>query len=210
LAAIMEIRIDSVGLSNIYAAGQAVTLTRQVNQAVDTQAAIAPLAIAWQVFDPLQTNTVAWADQYYCFMTTTPLVMNAVIKMNAQSGAPMQIGFVYQFAQGQFVKQQQRQGADAFIISNAMQGTYAFGMAQSATVNSVSTLAPFCAAPVLYNEAAYFIPSDVIRIFLSSANSAGTLLPPPSNSCTVVAEAGGGNDSTVGFNDQTNSFYVAA
>lgn len=204
----MEIQIDSAGLTKIANAGQVVTLTHHVDQTVE---AIAPsrLTVAWQAFAPLQTNTVNWSDQYYCFMTTTPLIMNNVIMINAEYPSPVQTGFVYQFAQGQFTMVQQSQGTNCYVISNAaQQGSYAFGLAQSATVNSVLTLAPCCVAPVLYNEEAYFCPSGEIGVFLSSASAAGALLPPPSNALNVLVNSGSGNGPIIGFNDQTNSFYL--
>jgi hypothetical protein len=152
----MEIQIDNAGLSAIAAAGQMVTLTRQVNQAVAVFAAnTLPLTVAWQVFAPTQTNIVSWTDQYYCFATTTPLRMNAVISMISQGQSAMVPGFVYQFARGQFTMQQPGQGGNFYIVGNATaQGAFAFGLAQSATVNNVSVVAPFCAVPVLYNQSA--------------------------------------------------------
>ncbi len=200
----MEIQIDNSGLSAIYGADQVVTLARYVDQAVDAVAA--QPTIAWQAFAPLQLNAVNWADQYYCFATTTPLIVGAVVTMNSQSGLPLQIGLVYQFTQGQFVKQQ-AQTASSYITANmAPSGSYAFGLAQSATVNNVPTLAPFCAVPVLYNQAAYFNPSDAIAIFLSSAKRGGTVLPPPSNALKVVAN-GAASAPTIGFDGQNNTFY---
>lgn len=202
----MEIQIDSAGLSAISAANQWVTLTRQVNQAVDVIAA-ASLSVAWQVFEPMETNTVTWTNQYYCFATTTPLAMNAVITINSQLQSAMVPGVVYQFAQGQFTMQQQ-QGGSFYIVSNGTaQPSFAFGLAQSATVNNVPVMAPFCVAPVLYNQEAYFTPSEVIGIFLSTASTAGTLLPPPANPCLVNAASGSGDEPTIGFDDQTNTFY---
>jgi hypothetical protein len=210
----MEIQIDSAGLSEISDAGQVVTVTRCVNQSVDTVASAAAanagaLTVAWQTFQPMQINDINWTDdQYYCFATTTPLVMNAVIAVISQSGSPMQIGFVYEFAQGQFTMQQTQQGGDWYIVSNATPGSYAFGLAQSATVNNVPVLAPFCVMPILYNQAAYFIPSAMIGVFLSTASAAGALLPPPSaNACFVSAPSGAVTEPTIGFNDQTNTFH---
>lgn len=204
----MEIQIDSAGLSAISAANQSVTLSRQVNQAVDVTAG-GSLTVAWQVFAPLETNTVSWTNQYYCFATATPLSMNAVITMNSQLQSAMVAGFVYQFAQGQFAMLQPPQGGSDYIVSNGtQQPAFAFGLAQAATVNDVAVAAaPFCVVPVLYNQAAYFIPSGTIGIFLSSASVAGTLLPPPSNPCVVSATGAVGSEPTIGFDDQTNTFY---
>lgn len=203
----MDIQIDNQGLTNIYNAGQVVTLMRRVDQAVDSDVIAAAPAVAWQAFAPFQSNTVTWMDDFYCFATTTPLVMNAVIAMNAKSDAPMDIGYVYVFAQGQLVKKQQAGSPRSYVVSNATpSGSFSFGMAQAAVVNDVSTLAPICVVPVLYNESAYFNPTAVIATFLSNAKAAGAILPAPSNACDVVVKPGS-SGPTLGFNDQTNLFF---
>jgi hypothetical protein len=201
----MQIQIGNAGLSAIYAANLAVTLARQFAQVVD---AASQTIVAWQAFAPLQQNAVTWDDHFYCFATTTPLALGQVIAMNARSELPMQIGVVYEFAQGQFGYGQKAQNAAAYVIANNTPGTiYGFGLAQSAVVNNVTTLAPFCAAPVLYNQAIYFTPADVVAVFLSSASTGGTILPPPFNPLDVSA-GGGAAEPIVGFNDQTNTFFV--
>ncbi len=212
----MDIQIDSQGLTKIYNAGQVVTLMRRVDQTVETDAvaanSIAALpAVGWQAFAPMQTNTVTWTDDFFCFATTTPLVVGAVIEINAKSDAPVEVGNVYAFTQGQFVQQQQKsKSAQSYVVSNTTpSGSFAFGLAQAAVVNNVSRLAPFCVVPVLYNEAAYFNPTQVIATFLSSAKASGAVLPAPSNTCDVVV-ASGSNGPTLGFNDQTNLFFKLA
>ena len=209
----MDIQIDSAGLSAIYAANQSVTLARQVNTFVQTwgvpeaqlAASAPPASVAWQAFQPLPSNTIDWTDQYTCFATTTPLNYGAVLMLNAFSPAPMQVGLAEIFSDGRFT--QRPQGGPAYVVANASQtGSYAFGLAQSATINSVAALCPVCAAPVLYNEAAWFTPTDVISIFLSSAITGGTVIPMPSNAFAVSAAAGA-SGPTIGFNDKTNMFF---
>lgn len=214
----MVIQIDSAGLSAIYAANQSVTLARQVRSFVQSwgvaragtaftpsAAASAPPAVAWQAFRPLASNTIDWADQYTCFATTTPLDYGAVLMLNAFSAAPMQVGLAEIFSAGQFT--QRPQGGPAYVVANASQtGSYAFGLAQSATINNVAALCPVSAAPVLYNEAAYLTPTDVISIFLSSAITGGTVIPMPSNAFSVAA-ATGASDPTIGFDNSTNMFF---
>jgi hypothetical protein len=202
------IQIDNAGLSDIYDAGQTVTLARQVNQVVD---AVAPprvsadasqLIVAWLAFEPLETNTIDWSEQYYCFATTTSLTMGEVLEMNSQSAAPMQLGSVYTFDQGQFAVYPSSESD--YVIYNAMAGEYGFGLAQQATVNDAQLFAPICVEAVLTDEAAYFTTTDKILIFLSSASNSGTLIPPPINALTIAV---GANGAVVGFNDQTHSFY---
>lgn len=209
----MVIQIDSAGLSAIYAASQSVTLVRSVQVVVETWAAsearvaAAPAGVAWQAFQPLASNTVEWDDEYCAFATTTPLGPGAVLAINAQS-PPMQLGLAEVFRNGGFTTQPQ--GGSAHVVANASSsGSYAFGLMQSATINDVSALAPISAVPVLYNQAAFVSPADVISIFLSSATTGGTVLPVPSNAFSVAASAGA-TGPTIGFNDRTNMFFQLA
>lgn len=201
----MQIQIGNAGLSAIYAANLTVTLARQIAQGVD---AASQTIVAWQAFAPLQLNAVTWADEFYCFATTTPLAAGEVIAMNARSDLPVETGLVYEFAQGQFTAGQKAQTAASYVIANNTPGSiYFFGLAQTAVVNNAAVLAPFCAAPVLYNQAIYFTPADVIAVFLSSASKGGTIVPPPFNILDVSVSADA-PEPVVGFNDQTNTFFV--
>ena len=214
----MDIQIDSAGLSAIYAANQSVTLARRVQgfvqtwgvaatQVAPTPTAVAstPPAVAWQVFQPVATNTVDWTDQYICFATTTPLDYGAVLTLNASSSAPMQVGLAEIFSNGQFTRRPQN--GPAYVVANASQaGSYAFGLAQSATINGAAALCPVLAVPVRYNEAAWLTPTDIISIFLSSAATGATVIPTPPKAFSIVAPAGAAGP-TVGFNDRTNMFF---
>lgn len=70
----------------------------------------------------------------------------------------------------------------------------------------MAALCPVSAVPVLYNEAAYLTPTDLVSIFLSSAITGGTVIPMPPNAFSVVAAAGAAGP-TIGFNDKTNTFF---
>lgn len=217
--AVLEIRFDSSGLSKIYAAGQSVTLTRTVGQVVETMAlssavatgsagaAAAGVTVAWQAFSPLATNTVEWGGGYVGYATTTPLAIGNVVTINAESAAAMQTQSVYAFTQGQFV-QRPLPGSPSYVVGNGTPaGTYAFGMLQTATINNAQMPGPLCAVPVLYNEAAYLDPGDVVAIFLSSATKAGTVIPSPVDPFSVDLGGNGGAVPVIGFDDQTNTFY---
>jgi PKD repeat protein len=136
------------------------------------------------------------------------LVFGAVIAMNSQCSTPMQAGPVYAFAKGQFI--QQPATVSSYVIANATStGSYAFGLAQTATINNVAATSPLSAKPVLYNEAIYLNPTDLIAIFLSSATKGGTVIPPPTNAFSINVSSASA-EVTIGFNDQTNTFYQIA
>ena len=198
----MKIQIDNAGLSKISAAGQAVTLVRDTAALIESSV---PLQVAWQVFAPLQINEIDWADQYYGFATTARLHIGAVVTMNSRSGAPMPVGSVATFYNGQFTSVA---GTGArYAISNATSnGDFCFGLAQIAVVNGTSVLAPVCVMSILTNETAHINPRESISIFLSSCTTAGTIIPSPSNAFRLAIKPGS-SATTVGFNNQTNRFF---
>ena len=167
----INIDIDDKGLNAIYAAGQSVTLVKSV---VSAPLANGNLPIAWVAFQPLETNLVSWIENYYLYATTTVLQSGATITMTSTSGAPVQTGWIYNFEQGQFTGVSGL--GNTFNTENEMNGLFNFGLAQQASVNNVTTLAPLNAVPVLFNEEASFTPLEQISIFLSSNVSNGSVI----------------------------------
>lgn len=199
----INISIDDAGLQKIYSAGQFVTLVKSV---VSNPTSPSTLPVAWLSFQPLEENQITWIENYYLYATTTVLQSGATIVMTSQTQAPAQLGWIYDFAQGQFSSTQEP--GNTFNVSNQMQsGSFNFGLAQQATVNNVSTFAPLNAVPVLYNQQASFTPQENISIFLSSFSNNGTVISQVSGNALTVTLTSQQPSANVGFNDSNNTFY---
>ncbi|HVG34217.1 MAG TPA: hypothetical protein VM911_14095, partial [Pyrinomonadaceae bacterium] len=99
-------------------------------------------------------------------------------------------------------------GQGTFNVSDQMTGAnFNFGLAQQATINNVTTLAPLNAVPVLYNEGASFTPQENISIFLSSSSNNGTVISQVASTALVVTLTSQQPTANVGFNDADNTFY---
>lgn len=196
----LTIDIDNAGLTKIYNAGQYVTLVKSVvTSTTESQ-------VAWVSFQPLQTNVVTWVENYYLYSTTTSLQSGATITMTSTSSTPVQEGWMYTFAQGQFSGVS---GAGStFNVNNQMNNaSYNFGLAQQASVNNVTTFAPLNAVSVLFNQTASFTPQEIISVYLSSYSNNGTVISSVAgNACTVTLSSTSPSAS-LGFNDSTNTFY---
>lgn len=207
----MVITIESAALSQIYGASQQVVLARKVAMLVQSSGAsrtraLPPVAVAWQVFAPLESNQIDWSATYGCFAAAAGLVAGTVLTPSANLLPPVAAGTAYALSAGSFSAAGPGL-AGSYTLVNRMPGAaLALGLTQTATINGTAVAAPLCAIPVLCNEAAFFTPGDVISVFLSSATSGGTVIPPLTNVFSVTA-VGGQTGPTIGFGDQTNQFY---
>ncbi|WP_394822973.1 hypothetical protein [Pendulispora albinea] len=205
----INIAIDSEGLKKIYSVGQTVTLCKGVMGHVQSKVAgQTGSTVAWIAFSPLQSNDVVYDElSYYLFATTTPLQFGNVISMSSQTPSPAQAGWTYTFDQGHF-SGVPGSGTTYNVYNGAIATTMAFGLAQSASVNNVSVLAPQVALPVLYNQTVFFQPSTTVSIFLSSCQANGTILGGISSLALAVTPTREKPAVNVGFNDATNTFYL--
>ncbi len=196
-------------VDKIISARQSVTLTKTVNSFASFAADPISTAVAWQVFQPIENNTVSWIESYSLYATTVPLNNGNVLTLDAVTAAPAIPGFIYTFSGGPL---QGAPGKDGmFNLSNEMgSGSYSFGLAQSATVNNQPTpLAPLNATPMLFNQTAQFTPPTTVAIFLSTCTSNGTVIPGISANALVIPLSSASSTVNVGFNDDANTFFLS-
>lgn len=200
----INISIDNAGLNTIYGNGLYVTLVKSVVQQPVSQG---NLPIAWVAFQPLQQNQISWQEQYSMYATTTALQAGATIVMTSQTTQPIQTGWTYTFAQGQF--QGTSGGSQStFNLSNQQQGSFSFGLSQTAVVNNVQVTAPLNAVPVAFNMNATFTPLETISLFLASYSNNGSVISQVASNALVITLSSQNPVANVGFNDQSNTFYL--
>ena len=216
----ININIDATGLQTISAGNLAVTLAQPVYSYVATSAYRAAVlgdlasgpAIAWQVFQPVSSNQVVIETDYFLCMTTTPTTYGNVLQINSITDAPVQTGLIYLFQNGQISGPISTEGpTGAYSVQNEAQGqTHTFGLAQGATINgALQPNSMMNATPVIGNSQASFVPQQDIVIFLSSCTSAGTVIPSLPATGLTVPLSSSQPIVNVGFNDVTNTFYLA-
>lgn len=202
----LNIEIDNTGLDTIYGAGLAVTLVKSV---IAAPLVSGNLPIAWIEFHPFETNVVTWVENYYAYATTTVLQSGATLAMTSQTATPVQDGWTYTFANGQFTAAQGG-GNGVYTVENAVAGSsFNFGLAQQATVNNVATLAPLNAQPLPYNMEASFTPEETVSIFLSSYVNNGVVISQVASNALTVTLTSQSPTASIGYNDAKNSFYLS-
>lgn len=202
----LNISIDSNGLNQIYAANQAVTIVKSV---VANPLAAGNLPIAWIAFQPFLQNSVSWIENYNIYATTTQLMAGATIVQTSITGAPVQTGWTYTFAQGQFTGATGG-AAGTYTVTNEQGGMFNFGLSQQATVNNVVINAPLNAIPILNNESASFTPEENVSIFLSNTVNNGVVLSQVASNALTVTLTSQNATVNIGFTDSTNTFYLMA
>lgn len=201
----INITIDDLGLQQIYNSGQTVTLVKSVTA---SPLANGNLPVVWIAFQPAESNQITWIENYFIYASSTVLTAGAAIAMSSQTQESVQAGWTYTFAEGQF------SGAmgvgSTFNVNDQANGNWNFGLAQQATVNSSSSLAPLNAQPVLFNEQASFTPIETVSIFLSTTNNNGVVISQVASDALTVALTSQQAIANVGFNDSTNTFFLAS
>jgi hypothetical protein len=199
----LNINIDSAGLTNIYNAGQHVTLVKSVGSST-TQGS----TVAWVTFQPYQSNVVSWVENYLIYGTVTSLQSGAQIVMTSSTQNPVQTGWTYTFEQGQFTGASGG-ASGSFNVENQQSNGINFGLAQSANVNGTNVLAPLNAVPVNMNQDASFTPIETVSIFLSSYANNGVVISSVTGNALAVQLTSASPTATIGFNDANNTFYLS-
>src|SRR5262245_57303979 len=87
----LTIQFDSQGLATLNEAGQLVTIVKSVSTGTP---------VAWVAFDPMESNTVTWTEQYSVYASTTQIQDGAqIITQSTQAAVG---GNTYTLSGGQF------------------------------------------------------------------------------------------------------------
>ncbi len=201
----LDIAVDDTGLTQIAAAGQQVTIVKQVPGGE---------LVAWILFTPLESNSITWTETYSVYASATNIEDGATIV--TESTAPAAGGSTYSFESGQFAAEVPGISDsdyavvdnDADIVINGVE-MITSGLYQGAVVNGNSSSSPLNAVPVLYNETATFTPIETIQIFLSSYDNNGMVISEVASDALTVTYT---TDlvQQIYFDDATNTFQMGS
>lgn len=173
-----------------------------------------PPNVAWQVFRPLQGNTITWEEEYGLYSSTTDIVNGAVINQMSTVPIPAAMSQMYTL---------QPSGVISGPVSGGMPNAYALenkysersymteGLSQNATVNGIEiSNNAVLASSVILNSLGVFSPSSAIFIWLQSqvrSNSIVTFIPSP---MTELRFGGGVDDISVTYDSSTGRFISSS
>lgn len=195
----LTMNIDAAGLSAIYHAAQRVTLVKSVGSS--------PSNVAWVSFDPFQTNTVTWTENYVIYGTTSSVEAGASLVMTSQSAGPAQTGLLYVFQNGQFTVAPGGEPG-SFNVENEQANGINFGLGQTAKINGTSVLAPLNAVMVNENQTASFTPIETVSVYLTSIENNGVVISRVASNALVVTLTSQSPSATLGFDDTSNTFFI--
>lgn len=213
----VEIEIGSTAVHNIALARQCVTVMRAVTAFVwsdGSSAQSAPIPefpVAWLAFPPMETNTLDWSPLTGVFASMTLPSPQTVISVNAHTPY-LNPRATATLKDGSFTVGPPAPDSAGFLASNQDAPLVYVGLLGGASLNGQSRPdAPMSIQPVLRNQTADLsLDAGTITIFLSNIGADGSLLPSQdfSDSGLVVSLNGASATAQVGFNEETNSFFL--
>lgn len=198
----LNIRIDDQSLKKIYDANQSVTLVKQVGSSAGRGS-----NVAWVTFKPFEDNSVVWIENYHIYGTNMVLKDGTKIVLTSHTASPVQAGWTYRFAQGQFTDTAGKGGS--FQVDNQQDDNISFGLAQTATVNNMKVFAPLNAVPVHKNQTASFTPIETVSIYVSSYQDNGVVITSVAGNALSVELTSQEPTAAIGFNPQNNTFFIS-
>ncbi|WP_257387128.1 hypothetical protein [Tahibacter caeni] len=201
----LQLLINSQDLAMLYAAGQRITLAKTTSSGAPN--------VAWLVFDPFQSNTVQWTEDYGLYASTTSVQYGAMITQLAQSGMPASSGASYSFTAAATFNGPFPGGAPGtYRVQNDMPtGGYpmlTFGLIQSAQVNGVQLVdKPLSAWPVLATQMLSLTPTNSVYIWLQSMFGSSTIVTQITGRVTVARFGGNVTDLTLVY-DASSGLFV--
>ncbi len=203
----LNLQIDSQSLSMLYAAGQRITLGQPANNGTPN--------LAWIVFNPLQSNTVNWEDQYGLYASTSTLMPGANLVMMSAVPPPAQDASVYTFQPSMFFGPPTRGGVPSgtYGIQNSAQSfqPLAFGLTQAVEVNGAAMPSrPTSATAMLSNMMSTFTPSPTIYVWLQSVYGSSTFIGNLNAPSTRVNFGGGVTSQTLRYDPSRGVFVPSS
>lgn len=169
--------------------------------------------VAWQVFKPMQANTLTWKEEYGIYASTSQVVNGA--KLNQLSSVP--VGAVqnklYTLESNATISGPASGGAPH---SYALQNQYAekpfmtIGLFQDANVNGTEIMGnAVSAAPVLLASTAVMTPYTTVYIWLQSQIVSNTVVTNVTSPMTALKFGGGIDTIAVQYDSATGRFIPA-
>lgn len=201
----LKIAFTSEQLGILYATGTNVIIAKSSDGR--------PSSVAWQVFKPMQANTVSWKEEYGIYASTAPIRNGAVLSQLTNTPIGIEKGKQYILQNYGAISGPHDGGfPNAFIFSNQYAGMpyMTAGLYQNALVNGIDvTNNAISATPVLMQSNAIMAPNTTIYIWLQSqvvSNSVVTMVTSP---MTELKFGGSVTDISVTYDSASGKFVPA-
>lgn len=188
----LKLSIDPESLKIIKAAQQRIILAKPVDGASPN--------VAWVAFDPFQSNTVTWNEEFNIYASTTEIQNGAEILKMSDTTYPAQDAAYYSFDpsatfSGPFTGTGAPPRGSYRVINNMPSSEYrslTMGLQQKARVNGRDTVAtPVNAATVPATNKATFTPLTTVFAWLQASLVSATMITDVSGDSSKVVFGNG-------------------
>ncbi|MCH9638851.1 MAG: hypothetical protein K0U40_05095 [Betaproteobacteria bacterium] len=166
--------------------------------------------VAWQVFHPMQDNTLSWEELYGIYASTSEVTNGAILTQLSSTGLPALENKLYTIEPSGAVSGPASGGTPASLamLNNYSYKTYlTVGLYQDATVNGTKIIGnALSAAPVLLKSTATMTPFTIIYIWLASQVISNTVVTTVTSPMTKLVFGGGVDNISVAYDSESGTF----
>jgi hypothetical protein len=166
--------------------------------------------VAWQVFKPMQANTLNWGEEYGIYASTAAVVNGATLSQlsNVPVGAAM--NKLYTLEPNSIITGPASGGQPhAYSLENRFDPKpyMTVGLFQDATVNGTDIIGnAVSAAPVMLASTANMTPYTTVYIWIQSQVVSNSVVTSVTSPMTELRFGGGTNEMKIAYDSQSGKF----
>lgn len=169
--------------------------------------------VAWQVFRPMQANTLEWAEEYGIYASTSQVANGANLTQLSSTGIPAAMNKLYCLEPNSIISGPSSGGSpDSYALLNKydQKSVMTIGLYQDANVNGTEILGnAVSAVPVMLQSTAVMTPYTTIYIWLQSSVISNTVCTIVTSPMTELRFGGGTSEIGVAYDSQSGLFLKA-
>lgn len=166
--------------------------------------------VAWQVFRPLQANTLNWNEDYGIYASTAEVTNGAKLTQLSSTDIPSAENKLYTLEDSGVINGPTTGGAPnslALLNSYSSKPYMTVGLYQDATVNGTEILGnALSAAPVILASTSVMTPYTTVYVWLQSQVLSNTVVTTVTSPMTELRFGGGNNDISVAYDSNSGRF----
>ena len=169
-------------------------------------------AVAWQVFRPMQSNTLSWKEEYGIYASNSDIRNGEILNQFTSTPIGIETGKQYILQSNGVITTAGGGFANAFMFSNQYSGKHYItaGLYQNAIINgNNSTGNAVSATPVLMQSNAIITPNTAIHIWLQSQVVSNSIVTNITSPVTELKFGGNVTDISVIYDAATGKFVPA-
>lgn len=189
-------------LSILYATGNNVVVAHPLDGSIPN--------VAWQVYRPLQSNSITWDESYGIYASTTPIQNGARLTPFSKSPNPSVESKLYTLEPSGVISGPEDGGfPNAYSLLNeySSQPYITAGLYQNAVINGLQVDGnSISASPTILKSTAAMVPSNDIYIWLQSQVVSNTIVTVVTSPMTRISFGGGVTEVTVAYDSASGQF----